>query len=366
MTHRQAGLDERYKRVVNRGLLVVLLAFLTTAPMTPALCAQENAGSPDLFQSPDLSQQEAGAEEGTLPGELTGLPGLPSGSGVIGERLDTRQQHLHETLRLVLEDYRSEGRSATLPLVLGVGFLYGLVHSLLPGHRKTLLFSYFLAEDAEPLHGVIAGALLAALQGVVAVVVVLAVSGAAESSFVSDVANAGRTVHLVSAALILALGLFLTALKVKEAVATRHHYHEEHILSKLKTVSDDIDPDHHDPARTMIYEHRRAGRRRRATEGVLVPAMLIAGATPCWGGAALMISAVSLGVVPVGIAGAFGIALGTAVTLSGIAVVTIVLKSRLLLLLRSRAAHIVRVILELAAALLLLSFGVILVAPSLG
>ncbi len=364
---------KRFPRLV----VFVGLAVLTIALVTAGVAAQEAPSAPEGAAGregaagPEVPAVREVPADTQVPAalEVTGALDVPAGSSGVGGWLRNQRDRLQNSLQSSLQEYRSVPRARFVFMILGLAFLYGLLHAFLPGHRKTLLVAYFLAEDAEPHRGVIAGVVFAALQGTAAVVVVLGASELLASSVpdgVERIDDVIDSIGLISAALIGALGLALTGIKAWEAVAARHHHQEERILSKLKTVSDDIDPDHHDPAREMIYDHRRAGRRRRIREGVLFPAMLIAGILPSSGTAVLMVTAVSLGTVGLGVLGAIAMSAGTAVTLAGIAVGTIVLRSRLLLLLRARIAHIVGVVVELAAALLVLAFAAILLIPALG
>jgi nickel/cobalt exporter len=63
--------------------------------------------------------------------------------------------------------------------VAALAFCLGTVHALTPGHGKIVLFAYFLGRKARPWAGLLAAAQIACLHVGTAIVLVLAIGGAA-------------------------------------------------------------------------------------------------------------------------------------------------------------------------------------------
>jgi nickel/cobalt transporter (NicO) family protein len=63
--------------------------------------------------------------------------------------------------------------------VAALAFCLGMVHALTPGHGKVVLFAYFLGRKARPWAGLLAAAQIACLHVGTAIVLVLAIGGAA-------------------------------------------------------------------------------------------------------------------------------------------------------------------------------------------
>jgi nickel/cobalt exporter len=94
-----------------------------------------------------------------------------------------------------------------LPAFMGAAFFFGMVHALMPGHGKSVLVSYHLGKPTSIVDGFLTGTLLSVTHVGIAVVFVLA--GVAVIS--RSLAAAGRApaFEVLSAGLIIVIGLFL-------------------------------------------------------------------------------------------------------------------------------------------------------------
>jgi ABC-type nickel/cobalt efflux system permease component RcnA len=220
---------------------------------------------------------------------------------------------------------------------------------------------YFIAEETEWRHGVVAVVGLAVVQTAAALFFVPGPEGAelgltaglrplVEAVRVSGVARVAAVISAV-------LGIGLTTVKLRDGLRAGRHFQEERILGRLKSVSDEIDPEGHDPAREMIFQHRREGRRRRYRGALLLPAMVLAAIIPAPGGVSIMSTAVGSGQPALGMFGLAGYVIGLAVALTAVSLAVIAAKNGGLFLLRPRAARVVHMIVELlgAAAVLVLA-----------
>ncbi len=152
-----------------------------------------------LGLSPLAANPFLGTPEGPAPARQ---PSRAVPAGLIEAQMAFREE--------IARIFTREEGPVLLPL-LGFGFLYGLLHALGPGHRKTVVFSLFLARKTFPGEPFLAGFLSALLHGFSAVGLVLAYRTVAARLFLSRVDRAsvyleGSTYLLLAA---LALVLFI-------------------------------------------------------------------------------------------------------------------------------------------------------------
>jgi ABC-type nickel/cobalt efflux system permease component RcnA len=227
-------------------------------------------------------------------------------------------------------------------LLLVFAAIYGVVHTALPGHRKTLLVSYFLADDARAVHGVLAGIALAVLHVVAAVVLVLGGYYLLDVALESVIEDATVVIHRVTGGLIAILGAYLLAVRV--SVRARGPEHRR------------------GPGIRGAAEHRHHGEADRTR---LLPAVIVSGIVPCPGSAFILLTALSLGSPAIGIAAVAAVSVGMAATLTALSVATILAKQRVLRLLSGDAAHRAHAGVELAGGVLMLGFGAVIIVVTL-
>lgn len=143
-----------------------------------------------------------------------GRPGL-----FVGLQLQMRERMAHAFNRT------NDGPGALLGL-LGLTFVYGVLHAAGPGHRKTVVFSMFLGSKArfwEPLAVGFLSAAVHAGSGVVLILVLSLIRGAAASFGAADSVMVWMD---GGSLLILALvALILIGLKMRELLTGHHHHH---------------------------------------------------------------------------------------------------------------------------------------------
>jgi ABC-type nickel/cobalt efflux system permease component RcnA len=278
-----------------------------------------------------------------------------------GRALSRLERRLDGRLGAYLKELAAGG-SIQLWLLLGlVSLLFGVVHAVLPGHRKLLLFSYFLAEDARPLQGLVAGVTVAALQVLSAAVLVLVGSATAGGSMASALETATPWLQRVTGVAMIAVAAAVLALRLIEFFRTRGDWRAQYFISKLSSVDSRIDPDNEDPALHLAVAHARRLRRRRRADAPWLPAIIIAGIVPCPAAALVLSRALTLGVPLAGLLAIVGVTLGAAVVLSVLSLVTIVAKERGIDMLGGRAGHYTHLGVEVAGAAVMLALGVTLV-----
>ncbi len=257
----------------------------------------------------------------------------------LGVWLRGAQRNLTRHLSTTMQAVQRGETTGVFWLIVSLAFIYGVIHSILPGHRKVLLVSYFLARDAKPITGVVAGVALAAVHAAAAVIVVLVAYYVVRTSIGATVVRAGAAVQSVTAGLVLIAGVVLLVLTVREIRSHRHGAHSH-------------------GADAALLETQGSGRSQR-----LLPVIIISGLVPCPGSSMIMLFAVSVGVVALGLIAVGSFAVGMAIVFSAICVATILVKERINRLLESRRGQTLHHAIEIGGALVMVFFGLFLIAP---
>lgn len=169
-----------------------------------------------LFASAGLSANPFIGTDST-PQAAPVLAGGPTNPALIQGQLDLRQR-----LADYFGSWQGSHSASLLLVILGVSFLYGALHALGPGHRKTVVFSIYLARKApwwEPLASSLA---LAGLHGGAAIVLLLVfrgVSGAisASTDSIATYMEGGAYTLLIVMALVLLVRAIVDLVKGKES-----------------------------------------------------------------------------------------------------------------------------------------------------
>lgn len=127
------------------------------------------------------------------------------------------------------------GSSGPLLTGLLVAFLYGFVHTLGPGHGKSVVISYFIGEGGSLGRGVVMGTKIAIFHVLSAIVVVWITdftvrqaTGAAPSDY--------RFIKLISYASIMAIGCWMLWKAIRALKHTRKHDHHHEGCSSCAAI----------------------------------------------------------------------------------------------------------------------------------
>ena len=102
-----------------------------------------------------------------------------------------------------------------LTLLLLFSFLYGVFHTLLPGHQKSIVGAYFMSENARYGQGLLAGALFAVLHASVAVAALVLVRLVFQLSAAQSLAQATFWTQTLAAWGVIAVGFGLFLQKMR-------------------------------------------------------------------------------------------------------------------------------------------------------
>jgi nickel/cobalt exporter len=243
-----------------------------------------------------------------------------------------------------------------------LSFLYGIFHAAGPGHGKAVISSYLIADGASVKRGIVLSAAAALAQAVTAIVIVgiaAAVLGATAHAMGSTV----RWLELAAYAGIVVFGLMLAWRKGRALVAAlrgrghgHHHEHHHGHDHSHHHGHDDHGHDHsHGPEPSEL---KGKGWLKRG-----IAAVIAVGLRPCSGAIFILVFALSQGIFAIGVVATLAMAVGTAITVASIALLAVFGKGIAVRILQTRGgggAGIAVLGIEVAAAILIAAFGVLL------
>ncbi len=280
-------------------------------------------------------------------------------SAQVGRIAAEWQARLNREVTQQLRSLGDEGTTAALWALLATGFLYGIVHTLGPGHGKAVVVAYFLDGTRKRgwIDGIFAGAWIAITHTAAALVLagVLAAMGRVRPLTAQGQV---RMVELVSYGLIVAIGLW----RLHAGLTGRLHDHDH---------GHDHDHDHghgHDHGHASCghdHHHHHHGDNAHAHEAAPVSSwrrffrldaglglLTAAGVAPCAGAVVMVLIASIFGVLWAGLLGVLAIAVGMAGTL---AVVGLASMAAHRLLIGERASDTIGRLTTIAAALIVVA-----------
>lgn len=270
-----------------RTLKAVLIALVLAFAVAPAASADSITG------------------RGASP-ETGGGASLPFASGLM-LRLASAQKQLNDTISAEFRSVRDGGSLLAVLVILGLSFLYGVLHAVGPGHGKAVVASYFVANRARWTAGILMGSLISLIQGASAIAMVGLLAVVLRwRQF--DVLNRTTSVEFVSYALIALIG----AAMMFRALTGRGHHHPG--LGGHE---------HHDHA----HEHAGGAARSHRLDLKLV---IAAGVTPCASAIIILLFALANDALAVGIGAVAVLSLGMALTVSTIGVASVLGRHTLL------------------------------------
>ena len=269
-------------------------------------------------------------------------------SAQVGRVAAEWQARLNREVTQQLRSLGNEGSATALWALVATGFLYGVVHTLGPGHGKAVVVAYFLDGTRKRgwIDGILAGAWIAITHTAAALVLagVLAAMGR-----IRPMAAQGqvRLVELVSFGLIVAIGLW----RLHAGLTGRLHVHD-HGHDDAHDHSHGHDHHHHHrhgnaPAGQTSW---RRFFRLDAGFGLLTAA----GVAPCAGAVVMVLIASVFGVLWAGLVGVLAIAVGMAGTLAVVGVASMAAHR---LLIGDRASEAIGRLTTIGAALIVIATG---------
>lgn len=132
------------------------------------------------------------------------------------EKIVELQREIYLNLSNYLIEFQNNSSNSVIGFILLLSFIYGIVHSLGPGHRKVVISSYLLATKKTTLKEGISISMLSALlhsgSGVLLILILTKIFYKAESSILNDYTI---SLQAISYILLLLLSIFLIIIKIK-------------------------------------------------------------------------------------------------------------------------------------------------------
>jgi nickel/cobalt transporter (NicO) family protein len=302
----------------------------------------------------------------------------PQASGIVGWLL-AKQSEFYREMSATIRAAKSDG-SAVWTL-LAISFAYGIFHAAGPGHGKAVISSYLVANQETARRGVVLSFASALMQSLVAVVVV-GVFAWLLNATAKTMCGAERVIEIASYALIAAFGArlvwikgggFMRALQAQQpipatAMATHSHAHDHQHAHRHGH-----DQDHHDHGQHHHDHHHEHDEHGGHSHGPVPSelagpggwrrgfgAIVAVGLRPCSGAILVLVFALAQGLFWAGVAATFVMGLGTAITVSAIALMALSAKdvARRLSGAREGGGTLIMRGVEFGAAGLVLLFGV--------
>jgi nickel/cobalt exporter len=291
-------------------LAVLLLVAGLIGPSLALADAFTGGGGTPLSERP-IGQPDTPPATAPARGDVA-LPGTGLLNGLL-QKLAHQQMLLNERISHQFKAVRDTGSGTAFFTVLALAFFYGVLHAAGPGHGKSIVAAYFVANEARWTSGVIMGGIISLLQGLTAIIVVFLLSLVLKTSQMA-VENNGAMVEFISYGLVVLIGLVL----FYRAVTGKGHNHSH------GPFGHDHGPahqgrDHHDCGHD--HGHRHAPARPGASFRRILT--LAAGVAPCASAIIIMLFALANGALLVGTIAVLSLSLGMGLTVSAIGVLSI-------------------------------------------
>jgi nickel/cobalt transporter (NicO) family protein len=267
---------------------------------------------------------------------FNGTPVIPAAAGnmyLMPSGLIAWLAHIQMQLNDVISrEFRSVDHTGSIVAaltILALAFLYGVVHAAVPGHGKTVVGAYFVANKARWRSGFFMGSLISMLKGATAIAVVFLMSLVLHMKEL-ETANQGAVIGTVSYALVAVIGciVFWRAAKGRDC----SHSHG------LLACGHEHDAAH-DHDRDNSAMHRRPNSGDKNFQRTLIA---ITGVVPCSSAIIIMLFALANNAMGIGIAAVAALSLGMALTVSAVGMIGIVARPALVWVARGSSRHLER------------------------
>ena len=155
--------------------------------------------------------------------------GQPSTSIVEGQRF------LYQKLGDYIQSWSENATYKDFLFIVFFSFLYGVIHAIGPGHRKTVIFSFYIARKAHVLEPILVAFVLAFSHGGVALLLAFIFKGVAGAMTVN---TNDASIYLEGFSFILLIGLsFFSILHVVFDHLIKHEHTEHTKSEKMKLAT---------------------------------------------------------------------------------------------------------------------------------
>ena len=300
--------------------------------------------------------------------------------------INVQQRNFYLAMTHALKAMREDPWQASI--LVGLSFLYGILHAVGPGHGKAVISSYMLANETTLRRGVLLSFASSMLQALSALFVIGLTFLVLRGTTVS-MDDAAHYMEMASFVLIIAFGLSLLWRKVPLLFRPQ----VAHLVSEKhgSPLTDHGHDHHHDHSHTRAHSHHAHDHdHHHHAEGEVCatcghahapdPAMLggdfnwktawaaiiAVGLRPCSGALIVLTFSLLNGLILGGVLSVFAMALGTFITVAILATLAVTAKNAALKISGASAlSGRVQNIIEISGALFIVLFGVLLLTASM-
>jgi len=204
--------------------------------------------------------------------------------------LVTTQLSVRDRIAQALNSFKAKKSPASIAIILVGSFIYGILHGAGPGHRKTILFSLFLARKAKPWEPLVASGLSAGLHALSAIVlmgILGVITGAVSGITKLDITS--TFIEGISFTVVFIFAVFLIIRKIVGGFINKNQRYADPV-----NESDEI----------LGEEKRRYG------------IVIVSSLVPCPGATMILILALYLNMALIGVLAAISMSLGMALIIS--------------------------------------------------
>lgn len=265
---------------------------------------------PALSQSPFAMPGQEAAPASPEPGVLAGAT----------RYIMAMQQEYYRAMAGALRAVNLRQSMAAVWGLVSLSFLYGIFHAAGPGHGKVVIGSYLLADERDLKRGILLAFLSAFAQAVTAILAV-GILALLLGLTHRATADAVPMIERLSFALLAGMGAWLLwrAFRGEHSHAHHGHTHDSHAHA------------HHDAGHGEHHDHAHMPtpaeiREARGFKG-MAAMILSVGLRPCTGAVLVLLFSVTQAAFLVGVMSALVMSIGTAITVSVLALLTVFSKN---------------------------------------
>jgi nickel/cobalt exporter len=336
-------------RAILLGLMALLSAAIVAVPAhaqsqgaTAATESQTQADKPSLKERIKQQIQKVKPGQLLLQRRKAAKEGADAGPAFFDDPkgwIQARQRAFYGKMSGALTRMKRESAWTAAWTLMLLSFLYGVLHAAGPGHGKAVVSAWLLANERQLRRGVMISFMAAGVQALTAIVLVtgllLSVKAAAKTAKSMAVG-----LEAASFGLIALTGLWLVwqavrprlapapALAVEGGHSHDHHHHDGHHHGHDHHHHHDHDHHEHGPGCGCGHAHMPSAAELNEPVSLWKAATIAfaVGIRPCTGGILVLLFSSALGLYWAGVAATLVMAVGTAITVSVIAVLAV--KSR--------------------------------------
>jgi ABC-type nickel/cobalt efflux system permease component RcnA len=308
--------------------------------------------------------------------------------------VNVEQQRFYHALTEAMRALKKDGHAFWI--LGGVSFAYGVFHAAGPGHGKAVISSYMVANEIELRRGILLSFISALLQGVTAILMMSAIFLFLRGTAIT-MTSATWALEILSYTLVTLFGAWLLFRKISALAGARRpvmavagappmqlvepmhdgHHHHHHRHGHDHPLHDDGHHHHHHAHSHGPGEVCAECGHSHAPEPSLLggkefdwrtawSAIMAVGLRPCTGALIVLTFAFLNGLWAAGIASVVAMSIGTAITVSILATAAVFAKNVAVRLAGGgTASGLIQSAFEIGGALLVLLFGLTLLAASL-